>query len=153
VIKLAKRKKLRIPRGKYKVSKKIIHRKAWTDRWGHRHSASTYTRPAQFVKRGAYLRPDVGKVGRTPKAERWFKAKEHTGWKKELPISKRRKLVLNVTQRQMKAGKYPKFSDPYLVAGRRMTALANVTVDKATKEKARADARYFYEKAKKYKGA
>ena len=146
------RKKLRIPAKTYRIPKKVIHRKAWTDKYGHKHPASTYVRPAQTVKREAHLRPDVGEVGRTPKSERWFEPKEHSGWRKVDTSAKRRKTIFDTTVKQQKAGKYTKWVDPYLLCARRLTALANVTTDSETEKKANVDAKYFYKKAKEYPG-
>ena len=59
--------KLRIPKRRYRVEKKVIHRKAWIDRWGHRHPPTTYVRRAQIIERKAYEREDVGAPGRGKK--------------------------------------------------------------------------------------
>ena len=54
----------------------------------------------------------------------WFDPRIHTGWEKDMGERKRRKLVL-------KASKGDKLAN-----GRGMIALANVTTDKETKQKA-----------------
>ena len=67
------------------------------------------------------------------------------GWKKSLS---------EVTRRRKALGSRPKswsLYRRYLSAARALQALANVTRDNATKMKAKADARYFYDKAKKAK--
>lgn len=67
------------------------------------------------------------------------------GWKKTYKPETRRRLAL--------ASRPPKWSlyRRYLSAGRALVALANVTKDMATIVRARADARYFFSKAKKIK--
>lgn len=62
----------------------------------------------------------------------WFNPKKHTGWDKDMPMDERRAKMLHAH----KGNK--------LAAGRAMQALANVTTDQETKQKARADALYFY---------
>ena len=72
----------------------------------------------------------------------WFMPKTHTGWKKTLPAKTRRARLLRSTPKN-----YTRYHR-YILAGRRIQALANVTKDPATKRKARADAQYFFRKAK-----
>jgi hypothetical protein len=146
------RKKLVIPAKTYKIPGKTIHRKAWIDRYGHRHPASTYVRPAQTIERKRHKRPDVGALGRTPESKKWFEPKFHSGWRKEDTASTRRRIILNTTKKQMKEAKYPKWQDPYLLCARRLTSLANVSTDAETKKKAKEDADYFYEKAETHPG-
>lgn len=71
-----------------------------------------------------------------PQRERWYKPTTNTGWKKNMPVVKRRKMVLDAHGRDT------------LSAARGMQALANVTTDKVTKKQARADAMFFYNKYK-----
>ncbi len=86
-------------------------------------------------KRGySYLRKDTGKKGRTPKSERWFKPGPVTGWDKDMASAERRRLVLEAN------------SGDYLASGRMMQELVNVSTDKETDRKARADALYFFKK-------
>lgn len=70
----------------------------------------------------------------------WFqlipKAKP-TGWKKTDPPSVRRRKMLKAKHGNA------------LRAARALQALANITLDRATRERARADARYFYALHKK----
>jgi len=61
------RKKLKIPGKRYKVKRIVVHRKAWTDRWGHRHPATTYVRKAQVITRKTYEKEDIGAPGRGKK--------------------------------------------------------------------------------------
>lgn len=72
-------------------------------------------------------------------ATRFFHPKVHTGWEKGMPAAKRRRLVL-------KAHK-----GSYLSSARSMQALANVTQDGPTADKAHADAKYFYREYKRSK--
>jgi len=61
------KKKLKIPGKRYRVKKIVVHRKAWTDRYGHRHPATTYVRKAQVITRKAYEKEDLGALGRGKK--------------------------------------------------------------------------------------
>jgi len=71
--------------------------------------------------------------------EKWFKPGKPSGWKKDYPADKRRRI-------ELKAKK-----GDYLKAARAKMALANVTTDKETEKKARADALYFYKEHNKRK--
>lgn len=64
--------------------------------------------------------------------EKWYHPSKHTGWDKDDNQETRRAKML-------KAHK-----DDSLAAGRAMQALANVTQDRETANKARSDALYFY---------
>jgi len=66
---------------------------------------------------------------------KWAKFKGHLGWKKEMPVTKRHKLLENKVRR-----------DGYATVIRKLLQLANVTKDIATKEKARADMDYLRKK-------
>jgi len=68
---------------------------------------------------------------------KWFKPRKSSGWKKIYPADKRRKIELKAK------------NGDYLKAARAKMSLANVTQDKETKRKARADALYFYKEYKK----
>jgi hypothetical protein len=70
---------------------------------------------------------------------RFFHPKVHTGWHKDMPMRKRRALVLK------------KHKNNALAAGRSMQALANITTDKQTRIKSTQDAKYFYRLNKKRK--
>lgn len=76
---------------------------------------------------------------------KWFKPKKETGWKKSQKASTRRKKLMATTDKRRS------LHDRYVEAGRRIQALANVTEDKGTEKKARADAKHFFSKAKKRK--
>ena len=75
------------------------------------------------------------------KVDKWFPTKDrtHTGWEKSMPMDKRRRLVLKAHGRD------------YLASARGLQALANVTKDSETKQKAKADAKYFYNEYAKRK--
>lgn len=75
----------------------------------------------------------------------WFHPEGHTGWKKTQKASTRRRKLLNATDKRKT------MHDRYVEAGRKAQALANVTQDKPTERKARADANYFFKKARKTK--
>ncbi len=83
-------------------------------------------------KRVTFLTEDKGKPGKTPKREQFFEKGVTTGWMKDMPMDKRRRLVL-------KAHKGDKLS-----SARSMQSLANVTTDRETKRAARADAVFFF---------
>ena len=106
------------------MAKLRIKRKGYTRKDGTRVKASTY-----LVK-------DRGEKGRTPKDERWFDPQVGTGWRKDMPMAKRRKAALSA------------HNGDELATGRALQALANVTTDRETKSKARADALYFFKKHK-----
>ncbi len=70
------------------------------------------------------------------KAAKWYKPKVHSGWDKNMTtLGRRRKSIIA-------------HKGNYLSAARSLGALANVTKDKSTAVKARADAKYFYRKHK-----
>jgi len=79
-------------------------------------------------KRISYLTKDKGKPGRTPKRKRWFEPGVKMGWEKDMPMAKRRGLVLKA------------HGGDYLATARALQALANVTTDRETKKKAKAEA-------------
>ena len=64
------------------------------------------------------------------------------GWSKKMSASRRRRLAL-----QSRPDHWPRRKQ-YLSAGRALQALANVTKDRETKRKAKADAKYFFNKLK-----
>ncbi len=74
---------------------------------------------------------------------KWFKPKDITGWKKSMSAKDRRRLVLRATDRRKS------MRNRYIEAGRKMLALSNVTNDVETYNKARSDADYFFNKARK----
>jgi IS5 family transposase len=107
--------------------KLTVRRKGYTTKRGTRVKATTYKRK------------DVGKPGRTPKKEKWFKPGEPIGWMKDMPTDERREKALESRDGDL------------LATARALQALANVTVDKSTKAKAAADAKYFFEEYRKEK--
>ena len=121
-------------RAKLTVKSTTYKRKAWTDRYGNRHSATTVTRKSHKIK-------DRGELGRTPKRKRWFDPETHTGWDKDFPMAKRRRLVLKAHGRDL------------LASARGLQALANVQkrINPEVSRKARADALYFFKKYEKSK--
>ena len=74
---------------------------------------------------------------------KWFKPKEKTGWRKRQKPATRRRHLLNATDKRKS------MHDRYVEAGRKALALANVTRDAITSKKAKADAKYFFQKANK----
>ncbi len=88
------------------------------------------------VPKSTFLIKDRGVPGRTPEEKKFFKVKVYTGWKADMPMGKRRRLVL-------KAHK----SDA-LASGRSMIQLANVShrINPDVSRKARTDALYFFAK-------
>lgn len=92
-------------------------------------------------KKISFLTKDKGKVGKTPKAQRWNGdvLETKTGWRKDMPMVKRRSLVLKA------------HGNDYLASGRAMQALANLSADKETSRKAGADAKYFFREYAKRK--
>jgi len=65
------------------------------------------------------------------------------GWSKSQPKSERRRRALSSRPRNWSKKKR------YLSAGRALMALANITKDKETKRKAKADAEYFFSKLRR----
>ena len=84
------------------------------------------------VKASTFKTEDRGEPGRTPKDEQWFEPQVETGWKKEDSEGIRRVHVLDAHK------------GDELASARAMGALANVSTDRETSSKARADAKYFY---------
>jgi len=112
------------------MSKLNIERKA--------HTRRAYLREDGVRVKSAKVRSSVLKVedkgapGRTPKARRWFEPQVETGWEKGQSEGIRRAKVLDAHK------------GDELASARAMGALANVTTDRETRGKARADAKYFY---------
>ena len=75
--------------------------------------------------------------------ERWFKPRHHTGWRESQSPSTRRAQTMSTTDHRLN------LHDRRVQAGRRLQALANVTTDRSTERKARADANYFFRKARR----
>jgi hypothetical protein len=76
--------------------------------------------------------------------KKWFKGiRKNTGWHKNQSASTRRAKALSARPKNQK------LRTRILGAGKSLNALANVTRDKVTKQKARADAKYFFRKLKR----
>lgn len=69
-----------------------------------------------------------------PKTKRWFKAGRPLNWSKDDGQARRRRNALNSRHGNL------------LKTARALMALSNVTQDRETKRKAKADALYFYSK-------
>lgn len=121
---------------KLRIKKKGYWRKAYTRKDGVKVKRT-------WVPRTTYMARDMGAPGRTPKARQWAKFEKVTGWKKTQKPTTRRRKVLAATDKRTSR------HDRYVEAGRMMNQLANVTTDKPTETKARADANYFFRMAKK----
>ena len=77
--------------------------------------------------------------------EKWYKPRTRTGWRKRhAPSTRRRSLMKTTDKRKSRHGRN-------LQAAKRANALANVTKDRETERKARADATHFYKRARRYK--
>jgi len=70
--------------------------------------------------------------------EKWFHPKRHTGWEKDLSQKTRRNIVYRNTKNEAE-GKNGRL----LLAERQMNALANVTTDAETKNKALSECPIF----------
>lgn len=97
----------------------------------------SYRRGGKRIKGSTYLTKDRGKRGRTPKSERWYETQVETEWHKELDKKTRRALALKGHKGDL------------LATARGLQALSNVTTDRETKAKARADAQYFFDEYRK----
>ena len=84
------------------------------------------------VKASTFRIEDKGAPGRTPKRKRFFEPQVETGWEKTQTEGVRRVKVLGA------------HGGDELASARAMGALANVTTDRETRQKARSDAKYFY---------
>jgi len=111
-------------RPKITVKRKAHNRKAYLRKDG------TRVKSAQ-IGASTFRIKDRGERGKTPKRERWFEPQVETGWEKSQNQSVRRGKVLKA------------HNGDYLASGRAMQALANITTDRETRKKARADAVYF----------
>jgi len=83
-------------------------------------------------KRVTFLTPDKGKPGKTPKAKQWYEPGIETGWEKEQPPNTRRAKVLRAHK------------GDELSSAQSLQALANVTTDRETEKRARADAKHLF---------
>jgi hypothetical protein len=67
-------------------------------------------------------------------ANKWYKPKVHTGWRKDMTeLGRRRKVIMA-------------YGGDYLSAGRAMLALSSVTKDAKTRRLAKSDSEYFFRK-------
>ncbi len=111
------------------VKRKAYKRKAYTRKNGTRVKASSVGASSFSVK-------DRGKPGRTPTREKWFAPRVTTGWSKDLPQAKRIRLVVKAHKGDL------------LASARSLRALANVSTDRETKQKASADATILFARYK-----
>ncbi len=110
-----------------KVEGTTYLRKAYTDRYGHKHKAVEVTRKPYKKK------TKQSKKRRTSKNRKWFSPKVHMDWGKDMTLRKRRRNALKSHKGDL------------LATGRALVALANVTQDRETKIAARKDALHFLE--------
>ena len=80
--------------------------------------------------------PDKGAPGRTPKAERWYKAVGTLqGWSKDMPEASRRRILSHMVRTQ-----------GYAKVVRKLNGLRNVSTDRETDRVAGADMAYLKRK-------
>lgn len=79
------------------------------------------------------------------KKKLWYLPKTHSGWEKTQSTETRRSKLMASTDKRLS------MHDRLVQAGRKIQSLANVTKDKPTEAKARADAMYFFRRAEKKK--
>jgi len=100
-----------------------------------------YTRRGNVWVRGTtYEAEDRGAPGKTPKSKKWFqeaigkRPPYHLGWKKDKPQEQRIRLAI--------ASRPKNWSEQQrtLSASRALQALANISTDRETASKAKADA-------------
>jgi hypothetical protein len=75
----------------------------------------------------------------------WFEPKRHTGFKKELSVQKNAQIMYRNSDKRMSR------SNRWLRVGKQAQALANVTKDIQTKNKARSVAEYAFDMSRKAK--
>ena len=109
-----------------------VHRRAYTRKDGTRVKATTYERKSSSSSRT-----------KNPK-KKWYQdiKKVHTGWRKTQSAETRRRKLLAATDKRRS------LHNRYVEAGRQAQALANVTRDQETKQKATKDAQYFFKRAR-----
>lgn len=107
------------------VTRKAYTRDSYVDRFGYEH-------PRKRVKSTRFKIKDRGAPGRTPKRKRWYQPKVKLNWKKGMAERTRRSNALKAHKGDV------------LATARSLQALANVTVDTATKREASKDARHFF---------
>ncbi len=121
---------------------KVKRKGYWRGPYTYSRNGKVITVKKSWVPETTYFTEDRGKPGRTPESKRFFEPGRHTGWKKKQPPATRRAKLLAATD------KGRSMHERYLEAGRMIQELANVTTDGETKEKGKADATYFFEKAR-----
>ncbi len=95
----------------------------------------SYTRKDGTVVKGStYYTEDKGKLGKTPKTEKWYRHDVEMNWHKDMPAKVRRANALEAHK------------GDELATARALQALANVTKDTETATLAKADADYFFSK-------
>jgi hypothetical protein len=114
-------------RRKLKVRRKGYRRGAYTRKGGVRVKESKVSGSSFSIR-------DRGKPGRTPKSQRFFHPKRHTGWRADMPAERRRSLVKSAHGGNL------------LSSARSMQALANVQrrINPSVSAKAKSDADYFF---------
>lgn len=108
-------------------------RKAYVDRFGHKHKAKKVTR------KGYEKKVRRSKKRRTPKGKRWYRPRVKMNWSKSMPQEERRENALDA------------HGSDLLATARALLALSNVTQDRETKVEARKDADYFFAQHEKEK--
>ena len=101
------RKKLKIPGKRYRVKRIVVHRKAWTDRWGHRHPARTYVRKIRTILRKLHRKekPVRKKKTQPPKSvKRPIRKKSPIQTKVNVLSTKRKKLTRRTATNGTKVG-------------------------------------------------
>jgi hypothetical protein len=121
----------------------IVHKKAYTRRAYTRKDGTRVQ--ASHVPASTFKVKDRGAPGRTPKSKQWAKFETFTGWQKTQSSTTRRSKMLAATDKRSS------LHDRYVEAGRMLNQLANVTTDRPTERKARADANYFFRRGKETK--
>jgi hypothetical protein len=110
---------------KLRVRRKAYKRKPYTQKGGVRVEGTKVPATTFSIK-------DRGKPGRTPEEERFYYPKVTMNWHKTQGATVRRRNALKA------------HSGNYLATARALIALHNVTTDTETKQKAYADAHYFF---------
>lgn len=85
-----------------------------------------------FVR--GHTREDKGHPGKTPKSEKWFQPKRELGWSKDEPQKIRIRRAISSRPSNWS------YDKRVLSSARALQALANVSTDRETTQKAKADA-------------
>ena len=121
---------------------KVRRKGYWRGPYNYSRNGKVINVKKTWVPETTFTTEDKGKPGRTPESAKFFDPKRHTGWEKTQDPATRRSKLLVATD------KSKSMHDRYVEAGRMIQELANVTTDEETKTEAKADADYFFEKAK-----